>query len=70
MAFLVAVVTLRYAGAMHGAILAAVLLLFAYYFGMLWLHMAGNSGALPPAVAVWLENAAYVAVGLFLLRRQ
>jgi lipopolysaccharide export system permease protein len=68
--FLVGVVVLRFAGAMYSAILAAVFLLFAYYFGMLWLNIAGTSGAVAPAVAVWSENVAYVAAGLILLRRR
>lgn len=66
--FLVSAVTLRYAGAMYSAVLASVLVLFAYYFGMLWLHMAGSNGALPPALAVWSEDGICVAVGLLLLR--
>jgi lipopolysaccharide export system permease protein len=53
-----------------GGALIAVLYAFVYYVGMLWARMAGESGALAPALAAWLPNAVTAALGLALLWRR
>jgi LPS export ABC transporter permease LptG len=53
-----------------GGVLAVILFGFAYYVGMLWARMLGESGALPPALAAWLPNAVTGALGAALLWRR
>jgi lipopolysaccharide export LptBFGC system permease protein LptF len=62
--------TLRFArgGSLTGALLALGVMC-AYYLLKLWSDMLGNTGALPPAVAAWWQNALFGGVGVWLLLR-
>jgi len=53
-----------------GGALVAIFYAFVYYVGTLWARMAGESGAVAPAVAAWLPNTVTVALGVLLLWRR
>ena len=55
------------AGRSLGGALLAILYAFVYYMALLWMHILGDSGALPPALAAWLPNSVTVAAGMVLL---
>jgi lipopolysaccharide export system permease protein len=47
----------------------SVVIVFAYYVVMSLCRALGESGNMPPALAAWTPNAAFLAVGLFFSRR-